>query len=86
MPPTPGMKSSEFLLALIPNFLGLVLVVFGLYKGQEGLVTTGMVMLTGSSAGYSLSRGLSKMGTAQPVANPPPANDEEAAKVLEGVK
>ncbi len=79
---TPGMKSSEFMLALVPSLIGLVLVVLGLYKGDGDLVTKGVAMLTGASAGYSVSRGLSKLGKSP---EPAPVSAEEAAKVLEAV-
>lgn len=83
---TPGMKTSEFLMALIPMVLGFALIVFGTLKGQQSLVELGVIMITGGSAGYGISRGLSKIGASSPPALPPPADDKGAASTIAGIK
>lgn len=80
---TPGMKTSEFIMALIPMLIGFALVVFGTLRGQQNLVELGVIMMTGSSAGFGISRGLSKIGAARV---DPPADDKDAASTVAGIK
>lgn len=85
---TPGMKTSEFLVALVPLICGLVLTVLGVFKGQSALIDTGMTLLVGSSGAYGLSRGLAKFGTGTtdpaPTPAPAPADEKAAANVVAG--
>ena len=77
---TQGMKSSEFLTALLPMVLGVVLVVIGALKAQQNLLDTGMWLLLGGTGTYGVSRGLAKLGTAP--TQPLPADAKAAADVV----
>ncbi len=82
---TAGMKSSEFLLSLIPVAVGLVLVYLGLKWTQPTLIESGMVLMGVGSGGFAISRGLTKFGTALPTGpkpDPAPTSDTDAAKLL----
>lgn len=82
---TPGMKSSEFLVALLPIVIGIILIALGVWKGEKGLVDTGLYLVMGGSATYGVSRGLAKFGTASPSATPEvaaPADDKQAASIV----
>lgn len=85
---SPGFKTSEFIVTLIPALLGVVLVLFGAYKGQKDLMDTGLWLLLGGSGSYSLSRGLAKLGTGSATPAPAesaPATDTAAASVVAGI-
>lgn len=77
---TQGMKSSEFFASLTPMVLGLILIIVGALKAQQGLLDTGMYLLLGGTGTYGLARGLAKMGTAP--TQPLPADDKSAANVI----
>jgi len=86
---SPGMKSSEFVLSLVPMLVGLLLIALGAFKGNQQALETGMWLILGGSGSYGLSRGLAKFGggVVQPApAESAPANAEAAAKVISEVK
>lgn len=57
-----GISTSEMKMAAITGLFGLAMVALGVYKNRPDLLDAGMVMLTGATAGYSVSRGLAKLG------------------------
>lgn len=57
-----GTSTSEMKMAAITGMFGLAMVGLGVYKNRPDLLDAGMVMLTGATAGYSVSRGLAKLG------------------------
>lgn len=59
---TPGKSTTEFLMALVPVVLGVLFVVYGLFKGDADLMDKGLMMLLGGAGVYGVSRGLTKMG------------------------
>lgn len=81
-----GLKSSEFLVTLVPLLAGLAMIVMGSLKANPELINNGVLLVTGGSAGYGISRGLSKFGNSQPAAVPEPKDDKAAAKAVADVK
>lgn len=77
---TPGMSTSEFLMACVPMVIGLVLIILGTLKGDPNLVAMGAAMLTGTSAAYGVSRGIAKAG------NKLPADPAAAARLIASIK
>lgn len=57
-----GISTSEMKMAALTGLFGLAMVALGVYKNRPDLLDAGMVMLTGATAGYSVSRGLAKLG------------------------
>lgn len=80
-----GLKSSEFLVTLVPLLAGLAMIIMGTLKANPELINNGVLLVTGGSAGYGISRGLSKFGNSQPAA-PEPKDDKAAAKAVADVK
>lgn len=52
---TPGMQTSEFYVTCLVVVSTVVLAIFGVIEGGEGLAA-----ITGAGAAYNISRGLSK--------------------------
>lgn len=59
MSPTPGMKTSEFLLTVLAMICTLVLALAGEIAGDQALAA-----ITGAAGVYTLSRGIAKKGQA----------------------
>ena len=57
-----GISTSEMKMAAVAGMFGLAMVALGIYKNRPEVLDAGMVMLTGATAGYSVSRGLAKLG------------------------
>lgn len=62
---TQGMKSSEFILAVLSLLAGGFLTFLGAKNGDKALLDNGLYMILGSSGSYSLARGLAKFGVSQ---------------------
>ena len=90
--PTTGFKTSEFVVALAALLLGVALIVVGAIKNQPALIENGKWLAVSATGGYTLSRGLAKLGlgnfTSAPAAEPtaPPADDKAAAAVVANIK
>lgn len=80
---TQGMKSSEFLVALVPVLLGFALVLIGAFKGPPDLISQGTWLLLGGSGAYATSRGLAKLGSS---GGQTPAAPESTPVVPEATK
>ena len=82
----PGIQSTEFLTSLGPIVLGIILVLLGVFKGQQNLVDAGIQCTLGGSGIYGISRGLTKLGHGigggGAAETPAPANDAAAAAVV----
>lgn len=81
--PSPGMKSSEFLLALVSLLVGITLVIFGVLKGRPELVEKGMYLISIATGTYSIAAGLKKFGTQGPAL---PTTDTSAAGNVAAIK
>lgn len=87
---TPGFKTSEFIMSIIPILLGIVFVIIGLIQKNEATVNQGLTLLLGGSGIYGVSRGLTKLGhgigpniPVDTVASTPvPATDTQAADAV----
>ena len=82
---TQGMKSSEFILAILSLLAGGFLTFLGAKNGDKALLDNGLYMVLGSSGSYSLARGLAKFGAAQvekAAAQVTPETAAAAAKVV----
>ena len=60
---TDGMKSSEFVLAILTWLTGAAMVFFGAKTANTDLLNNGLYLILGGSVGHGLSRGLAKFGT-----------------------
>lgn len=88
---TNGLKTSEFIMSLIPVVIGVVLIVLGAWKGQQHLVDNGLMLTLGGSGTYGVARGLAKLGsgiggTAPAAPTPAPADDKAAADAVAKVQ
>jgi len=79
---TNGVKTSEFYVSIITLVMGLVCIILGAWQGKPELGSIGMVLMTGSAAGYGISRGLAKQGADAAPASPAPADAKAAASVV----
>jgi len=76
---TQGMKSSEFITAILTVLSGLTCIILGSLKGLPELTNTGTYLMLGGTVGHSVSRGLAKFGTNQTPAAPEPKAEEPKA-------
>jgi CHASE2 domain-containing sensor protein len=78
----PGIWTTEFWSAAVAAFVGLVLIILGVFKANDMLLQMGIALVGGSVASYGISRGIAKHG----VPANPPTTEVEAAKVVAGQK
>ena len=57
---SPGIRTSEFSLTLISLVVGLAMMAWGAYKGNDGMVIIGGAISGVTTGGYSVGRGLAK--------------------------
>lgn len=81
----PGKGTTEFLLVLIPIGVGLVFLLWGMFKGDTTAVERGVTMLLGGTGIYGVSRGLTKLGAGIGVSGSTTTTPEAAAKAVSKV-
>lgn len=56
----PGTKTTEFWQSIIVGAIALLVMAFGMWKGSDGVVGFGSILMGMSQGAYSVSRGLAK--------------------------
>lgn len=59
----PGIKTTEFWMAMATLVVGLGLIVYGAIDSNDDAKTTGVMLMSVATGGYSISRGLAKHNT-----------------------
>lgn len=63
----PGVKTSEFWLTLVVKLVAILLIAYGMWKGSDGLVEFGGVVMALSSGAYAVGRSIEKAGAAKAI-------------------
>ena len=62
----PGVKTSEFWKSLAVHLVGTIITAYGMWKGSEGAIAVGGIVLGLANHGYSTSRGMAKKALSLP--------------------
>jgi len=67
-PTKPGVKTTEFWKSIAVHLVALMVIAFGIFKGSDGLVGFGSILMGLTQGSYNIGRSMAKKGASEAVA------------------